>query len=134
MLYAWDSLPNVIEHPPRPVAQIDQTDSSGSDASACSASSFASVVKKYPWPEGYLPLCAVQDFDVWESLLWGSEIEKLFRLEEEDVHVSLEKALSRRNGETRDLSLFYQPSRLLLRELLRRVIFSLSIGLLGRIP
>jgi len=33
------SLANVIEHPPRPVAQIDQTDSSGSDASACSASS-----------------------------------------------------------------------------------------------
>jgi len=47
-------LQNVIEHPPRPVAQIDQTDSSGSDASACSASSLIRDGDSYVGDDGYM--------------------------------------------------------------------------------
>jgi hypothetical protein len=58
------------------------------DASCCASlflSDFADCVPKYPWPVGYVPRCAPQDFDVWEELMWSNTINSLFVKEGENL-------------------------------------------------
>ena len=83
----------------------------GLDVTACSASSlFDSVVRKYPWPEGYVPKCIPQDFDVWEILMWEDAINTCFMREEEYVRIKSEIKSSLESSGNHIQPLSNQPS------------------------